>query len=149
MNLKQTLFNHCQGVLNNRLKRIQTSISDLQNSLLSETKSTAGDKHETGRAMLQIEREKAGQQLANIQKQFEILNKINPKAKQNKIALGSIVLTSQANYFISIGIGEICNNSNTYYAISMASPVARLLMGKTVGDKFVLGHREITITKII
>ncbi len=35
-------------------------------ALFSETKSSAGDKHETGRAMLQLEMEKTSQQLAVI-----------------------------------------------------------------------------------
>ena len=39
---------------------MKKSILELQQSLDSETKSSAGDKHETGRAMLQIDLEKAG-----------------------------------------------------------------------------------------
>ena len=38
-------------------------ILDAQNGLQSESKSSAGDKHETGRAMLQLEAEKLGKQL--------------------------------------------------------------------------------------
>ncbi len=149
MRLKQTLFIKCQDVLNSRLKVIKESILDIQNSLFSETKSSAGDKHETGRAMLQLEREKAGQQLAEIQTQFKILNRIVPDNQQRTVALGSIVFTSQSNYFVSISIGEILNDNQKFYAISMASPIARLLIGKTVGDNFNFRDKEIIITKII
>lgn len=149
MNLKQTLFIKCQDVLNSRLKVIQESILDIQNSLFSETKSSAGDKHETSRAMLQIEREKAGQQLAEIQTQFKILNRIDPDIQQRTVALGSIVFTPQSNYFVSISIGELLNDSQKFYAISTASPIAKLLIGKTVGDNFNFRDQEIIITKII
>ena len=79
MYLKEKLHKQCQDALNQRLEVIKSTISDIQNSLQSETKSTAGDKHETGRAMLQLEREKAGNQLAELQKQIGILHKINPE----------------------------------------------------------------------
>ena len=64
MNLKEALFKQCEAFVNKRLRNIEEVISSNQKALQSETKSTAGDKHETGRAMLQLEMEKAGQQLA-------------------------------------------------------------------------------------
>ncbi|MCA0131228.1 3-oxoacyl-ACP synthase [Winogradskyella alexanderae] len=149
MNLKQKLYNCTQDILNDRLKVIQTTISGIQNALLSETKNTAGDKHETGRAMLQLEREKAGQQLAEIQKQFEILNKINPRQVHSKVALGSIVFTTLSNYFISTSVGEIQLKNQNFFAISMASPIATLIAGKTTDQSFLFRNEEITITKIL
>lgn len=149
MNLKQKLFNLTQETLSERLKVVQTTISDIQTALLSETKSTAGDKHEIGRAMLQLEREKAGQQLAEIQKQFEVLNKINPNKEHHVVALGSIVFTEKANYFISTSVGELLYEDIRFYAISMASPLARLLVGKTIDQTYLFRNEKITITKII
>jgi transcription elongation GreA/GreB family factor len=128
---------------------LQQKIADIQTDLQSETKSSAGDKHETGRAMLQLEREKAGQQLAEIQKQFELLGKINPETKQDIIALGSVVYTSQANYFIAVSVGELKLKEHSYFAISPATPIAKLLMGKTVGEKIIFRDKELAITKIL
>ena len=67
MNLKQELFTQCENFVNKRLQTVEEIITSNQKGLQSETKSSAGDKHETGRAMLQLEMEKAGQQLASIQ----------------------------------------------------------------------------------
>ena len=77
MTIKESLFKKCEAFVEKRLQSIQKANSEIQESLLSETKSSAGDKHETGRAMLQLEREKTGQQLAEIQKTQEILSKID------------------------------------------------------------------------
>ena len=63
MNIKQQLYKHCQEFVNQKLDTIQKTILSNKEALNSETKSSAGDKHETGRAMLQLEMEKAGQQL--------------------------------------------------------------------------------------
>jgi transcription elongation GreA/GreB family factor len=148
MSIKQQLYNRCQVFLNNRLEVIQNTIADIQNSLQSETKSSAGDKHETGRAMLQLEREKAGHQLAELQKLNETLEKIEVKSKHNNIALGSLVLTTHLNYFIAISAGEIEAEGNNYYAISAATPMAKLLLSKQVGDLIEFRDTKFTITEI-
>ena len=132
MHLKEKLHKQCQDALNQRLEAIKSTISDIQNSLQSETKSTAGDKHETGRAMLQLEREKAGNQLAEIQKQIEILHKINPEMSYSKVALGSLVKTTVSNYFIGVSVGEITIENETFYAISLSTPIGKLLVSKGV-----------------
>ena len=148
MTIKQQLFSKCQNFLNNRLEIIQHTISDIQDALQSETKSSAGDKHEIGRAMLQLEREKAGHQLAELQKINETLTKIDVKTKHNKVALGSLVITSQKNYFIAISAGEIQLKENKYYAISAATPIAQLLLSKHVGDHIEFRDTKFTITEI-
>jgi len=149
MNIKEQLYNQCQNVLNCRLEVIQNNISDIQNSLQSETKSSAGDKHETGRAMLQLEREKAGQQLAELQKLSETLQKIDIRAKHKTIALGSIVKTTGSNYFISISVGEIKLKNNNFYAISVATPIGKLLLSKSVGDKIKFRGHTFTIRDVL
>jgi transcription elongation GreA/GreB family factor len=148
MTIKQQLYSKCQDFLNKRLEVIQNTILDIQNSLQSETKSSAGDKHETGRAMLQLEREKAGHQLAELQKLNETLHKIEFKSKHNNVALGSLVITSQLNYFIAISAGEIIVENKSYYAISVSTPIAQLVLSKQVGDSIQFRDSKFTIIEI-
>lgn len=149
MHLKEKLHKQCQDALNQRLEAIKSRISDIQNSLQSETKSTAGDKHETGRAMLQLEREKAGNQLAELQKQIGILHKINPEMSYSKVALGSLVKTTVSNYFIGVSVGEITIENETFYAISLSTPIGQLLVSKGVGDDIQFRMQKFTITDIL
>ncbi len=148
MNIKQQLYKACEDFLNKRLEVIQMTISDIQNSLQSETKSSAGDKHETGRAMLQLEREKAGHQLAEVQKLNEILHKIKLEIHHQSVALGSVVYSTQSNYFIAISAGEITINNDKFYAISPSTPMAKLLLSKTVGDCIEFRDTKFTIKEI-
>jgi Fe-S cluster assembly iron-binding protein IscA len=149
MSIKEKLYNECKRTLNLRLKVLQQTISDIETNLQSETKSSAGDKHETGRAMLQLEREKAGHQLAEIQKQFELLNKINIDFRQKQIALGSVVFTTQANYFLAISTGEIEVEGQTFFAISPATPIGKLLLSKVKSDIILFNNREFKILKVL
>ncbi len=147
-NLKEELFDHCKQFVQDRLNRIQDRIANIQESLTSETKSTAGDKHETGRAMLQLEREKAGVQLAEVKKLQEILSKIDIATNSTVIRLGSIIETSQANYFLSISVGKIVLADITYIAIATNTPIGKLLLGKKTGDSFSFNDNDITIDNI-
>ncbi len=146
-NSKQELLEQCKNYVDQRLQRIQKTISDIQESLTSETKSSAGDKHETGRAMLQLEREKAGQQLSEVQKLQEILAKITIAPSKN-IRLGSLVSTSQGSYFLSISVGKVTIENTSYFAIATNSPIGTLLLGKTVGDTFNFNGNEISIKRV-
>lgn len=148
-NSKQDLYNQCQVFVNDRLQTIQNTINEIQESLTSETKSSAGDKHETGRAMLQLEREKAGQQLAEIQKVNQILSKIDVSKSSVIVALGSIVYTTQANYFIAISAGELSVVNEKFYAISAITPIAQLLLGKTIGDTIQFRNQNFKIINVI
>ena len=97
--IKTQLLQLCNQSLETRLESVLAVIEDIKQSLQSETKSSAGDKHETGRAMLQLEREKAGHQLAEIEKTKQILSKINTESTSKKIGLGSVIFTTNSNYF--------------------------------------------------
>jgi transcription elongation GreA/GreB family factor len=147
--LKQLLFDKCSDYVETRLSTIQSSIDEIQESLSSETKSSAGDKHETGRAMLQLEREKAGQQLAEIESVKNALAQINIEKTTETVILGSLVYTSQFNYFITISAGLLTVDSETFYAISPQTPIGQLLLGKRSGDSFVFREQVIVVEEII
>ena len=147
--LKQDLYALCVLFVENRYKTIQKTINEIQESLTSETKSSAGDKHETGRAMLQLEREKAGNQLAEIQKIKEQLSKINTSNTSKCVGLGSIVFTNQNNYFIAVSVGELKVENQLFYAISPNTPIGTLLMGKAIGDVVAFRQQKFTITSVL
>ena len=148
MSTKQDLYNQCVQLVDMRFKSIQGHILDIQNSLLSETKSSAGDKHETGRAMLQLEREKAGRQLAEINKLKTALSKINIQKKTTHVGLGSLVYTSKAHYFIAVSLGALKGGEKSFYAISPSTPIGELLMGKRIGEEVSFNGNSFVIERL-
>ncbi|WP_370103821.1 3-oxoacyl-ACP synthase [Winogradskyella sp.] len=148
MKTKQQLYNKCNELIDNRLKIIQNNISDIQKALQSETKSSAVDKHETGRAMLQLERERLGNQLAEAKKLQESLRKLQTENTYNKVAFGSLVRTNQLNYFIAVSLGEIKIDNESFYIISPETPVGKLLVSKSVGDQIAFRNSTFVISKI-
>lgn len=148
MSIKDDLHQQCVQMVDKRLSSIRNHIADIQNSLLSETKSSAGDKHETGRAMLQLEREKAGHQLAEIDKLRTALFKISAVESPGKVKVGSLVLTSKAHYFIAVSLGALEADGKSVYAISPGTPIGRLLIGKSVGEKVNFNGNSFVIEQV-
>lgn len=149
MTIKEQLYQQCLEHVNERLRTIEQTIQSHRKALNSETKSSAGDKHETGRAMLQLEMEKAGQQLHSVHQMKEILTKINI-SKNSKVAiLGSIIKTNLGSYFLCISAGRIQLENEVYFAISTSSPIGKLLLGKKEGDALTWNGKRIMIEKIV
>jgi len=146
--VKEALLSKCNNFVNNKLATIETIMSENRIALEQESKSSAGDKHETGRAMLHLEMEKASQQLGVAKQMNELLDKIQLNSVSKKIKLGSLITTDQGIYFLSISAGEISLGDKLYYAISPSSPIGSLLLGKEKGEKILLNSKVITVLSI-
>lgn len=149
MILKQELYAFCKAVISKRIQGIRKNISDIEESLFLETKSSAGDKHETGRAMLQLEREKLGRQLSEAEKTQEVLSKVPLEEKNDKVALGSLVVTNDARYYIAISAGEYHCKDTSFFCISTATPIGTLLLGKMVGDTISFRGKEAEVLEVL
>jgi transcription elongation GreA/GreB family factor len=148
MKIKNQLFNECKLYVEKRERTIREIMTSNKKALLSETKSSAGDKHETGRAMLQLEMEKASQQIAVVQQMKEILHRINPDDVSEVIRLGSLVHTNKATYYLSISVGAVSIENEMYFVISSSSPIGKLLIGKKVNDIVQFNGQQIKITEV-
>lgn len=148
MSIKEKLHNACKTYIEKKEATIENTIRSNKNALLSETKSSAGDKHETGRAMLQLEMEKAGQQLSVVALMKTTIAKINLETTSNLAHIGSLVYTNKGAYFLSISVGEIQIDNEKYFAISVSSPIGKLLLGKQKGDHISFNGNKIAIESI-
>ena len=149
LKIKEALFSQCESFVNKRLQTVEAVLSSNQKALQSETKSSAGDKHETGRAMLQLEMEKAGQQLSGIAQLKVVLSKIDVLKSSKNACLGSIIITAKVSYFLSISAGQLVVADKSYFAISVSSPIGKLLLGKQEKDMISFNGKTIIINKIV
>ncbi|GGE12216.1 hypothetical protein [Psychroflexus salis] len=139
----------CLEKVQAKMQICQRELNQIQQDLANETKSSAGDKYETGRAMLQIEREKLGKQLLELEQLQAFLNAISTEQKHRRIQLGSFLQTSQFNYFISVSLGEIHLGDFSFYAISKQTPIAQELLGKAKGKKINFRNTSFEIEQIV
>ena len=147
LKIKKKLKEACFIFVEGRMNTVAHSIESNKKALFSETKSSAGDKHETGRAMLQLEMEKAGQQLASINQMNEIMKKVAVETTSEVACLGSLEVTDKGNYYLAISMGKIAVESIEYFAVSTNSPIGKQLLGKSEGDS--ISFNNAIIRKII
>jgi transcription elongation GreA/GreB family factor len=145
---RTTLLTHLRTIL---LERITATEAELASTLVarnSDTKSSAGDKHEVGRAMVQQELDQLDLQLGKTRTLLHELDRIQLDRVHDRVAFGSMVTTDQGTYFISIGMGGVEVAGGTCYVISLASPIGQVLNGKVVGETVVFNGRSLSIMAI-
>ena len=146
---KQMLFDHCQQYVDQRIAMVSDAMKAAQEAANAETKGSAGDKHETGRAMMHLEKEKNARQLAEHLKLKKVMAQINPEESHQKARLGSLIKTNNGIYYLSIAIGKAEVGGENYFIISPASPIGNLLLNAQVGSELNFNGRKIMVKEIL
>ena len=150
---KATLHLPCSAPLGpplveKKIEILEQQKKSLQKDLTSEIKNSAGDKHETGRAMIQLELEKLGNQIHKIELNYQRLNTIKDFKTSSIVSLGSIIFTNKANYFLAVAADSCKINSKVFYCISSQSPIGKLLIGKKINQSIRFNDIESIILEI-
>lgn len=114
----------------------------------SDTKSSAGDKFETGREMMQREMDKLSASIDVFKSHLVKIKTIDTDKKFAKIGFGSIVETDTGTYYMSVGLGKLSSDGVEFYTISNDSPLGELLMHKQAGEQIDLRGRIIHIKSV-
>lgn len=148
MTLKNKVYNHYKQELQNKINMLQKVLADLKESGANETKSTAGDKHETALAMLQIEQANSRTQLEGAYLQKKNLEKINPSIAATWVVPGSLIKTSRGYLFLSLSMGKATLDGITVTTLSPQSPLGIKLMGLKKGDTAEVNNNTFFIESI-
>lgn len=148
MTLKQKIYNHYLLMINDRVQLLLQVLADLKESGANETKSTAGDKHETALAMLQIEQANVRGQLKEALQQKAVLEKINPVLSPPVIVNGSLVKTNRGYLFLSVAMGKAIVEGIAVTALSQQSPLGKQLMQLSKGQTATVNNNHYVIESI-
>jgi hypothetical protein len=146
--LKRKVHTACLDMIEDKINTIQEEYRLYQDSAANETKSSAGDKHDTGKAMMQMEQEKLGAQFRELINNKKILLSINPGEIFERVQSGSLIITNNGIFYLSISLGKILTDTVEVYIISSQSPLAKLLMHKSKGSEFGFNGKVYQITEV-
>lgn len=137
------------------ISMVDRTISDIRSQMLelitdseNDSKSSAGDKHETGRAMMQLAREQLGKQLQEAELKRGTLTRIDMRSVHQRIGEGSLVTTSENTLFLAAPLGKINYLGRDVFVLSAQSPLGQQLLGKRVGEIVSFNQRTITILHV-
>lgn len=148
MQLKNELYQLCLNFIEQRIATANEALLQAQEASQDDTKSSAGDKFETGREMAQQDINRNKQLLADAQQQKAILQSLKDIGGANTARNGSLLITNQGNFYISISAGQLQLEGKTYFAISAASPIGKLFIGKPVGEQIFFNGKTYLIQEI-
>lgn len=97
--LKQLLFQQCLNFVQNRINNAGQAIQSAQQASNDDTKSSAGDKYETSREMMQQETNRNMAQLTEANKLLVALNRISINGLTTHAEAGSVVITNDGRFF--------------------------------------------------
>lgn len=147
--IKAQLYLLCGEYLRTREAEIKKAIAEAQEAANNETKSSAGDKFETGREVMQQEIDLNITRLNELNKLKTTLELIAPAQKSAIVIPGSVVFTSNGNFYIAIGAGQLKVGDKMFYAVSSASPIGSKLAGQKAGYSFTLNNKQYLIESVL
>ena len=145
---KVEIISACRALLQSRLDELSEGIAELDLAMESETKSSAGDKHETARARLQTEHENLQRQRREIQVHFQELSEPSVALPRQTVLNGALVQTSIGNFLIGPPVGRLKVGAAELVVVSLRSPLGQQLHGKRAGVCFELNGKEHQIHSI-
>jgi len=149
MDIDKELIHHkINQQLSSRIKKVEHALNTHRESLNTASESTAGDKHNTSRAMMHLEEDKLNRQLAQLYQLKSLVDRVNPSKKNNEIKLGSLIETNHGYIYIAIPFGKIIVANLELMIISLASPIGSVLKGKKENDQFTFRNQKWIVNKV-
>jgi sortase (surface protein transpeptidase) len=146
--MKATILTYVKNYLDQRMQTSLDAMNAAQESANGESKSSAGDKYETSRAMGHLDRDMHARMYQQTREERKLIERIDGNIDFKKGALGAFISTSMGDFFLSVSIGQVKIDEKPIMIISPQSPIGALLMGKMVADKFNFRGKEAEILAI-
>lgn len=148
MNKSDFLF-FAQKVIDDKVIKSKEYMNSIEQSIQGESKSTAGDKHDTTRELMQQERNKAAQNLSNqILAQKTLIQLLNSSSSE-RVGFGSLIETDKGIIFIGLALGRVLCGQDEVVCISPLSPLAKVFEGGVVGDCVHFNTIQYQIQKVV
>lgn len=146
--LKASLYQLCVKFIEERIQTAEIALQQAREASNDDTKSSAGDKYETSREMMQQDIDRNKRLLIDAEENQRVLNSIKDIPFSDSARNGSLVITDQGSFYLSISAGQLHLNDKTFFAISAVSPIGKLLLGKNIGDKFDFNGKKYSIKEV-
>ena len=144
--LKALIFSKCY--------ENQQKIADNANIAMKEAQESANDygqprdRYDSFRAQILRKRDLYAEQYERALENLKLLDKIDPQISNENVSFGACIVTNAQKMFVSIGMGKLDINGDTWYAISPAVPIFKALDGKKEGDEFTFNGRKFKIKEL-
>ena len=147
--IKSSLYQLCLVFIKERIETAEFALKQAREASNDDTKSSAGDKYETSREMMQQDIDRNKRLLIDAEENQRVLLSLKDTPFSDTARNGSIVYTNQGNFYLSISAGQLHLDKDIYFAISAVSPIGKLLLGKRTNETFDFNGKKYTIKEVV
>ncbi|MFM6946547.1 MAG: hypothetical protein ACKOWW_05360 [Flavobacteriales bacterium] len=148
MLLKTRLHEHLFQLLEARISTLSAQRTQMSHDSTASGKGSAGDKHEVGIAMAQLEIEKIDQQIALSQQQLSALKRIDPTQVHRQVQSGSLFQANDQVFYCAVPLGQIELDGSKVFCLSPEAPIFQALKGSSIGVTLLFNSKKWTIEKL-
>lgn len=145
---KQEVVTGARTLFRHRLEELEQHILTVQQSANQESKSSMGDKYETGRAMAQNEVFMLRTQHENLKQEFARFEGTDFNQQREECAAGSLVQTGNGWFLLSAALGKVPVTGQAVMCISLDSPLGKALLGRKKKESFSVNGKEGRVLEI-
>jgi uncharacterized protein (UPF0128 family) len=148
-NIKSDLYQLCVNFIETRIQTAEFALKQAREASNDDTKSSAGDKFETSREMMQQDIDRNKRLLIDAEENQRVLNSLKDAPFSESARNGSLVYTNNGNFYLSISAGQLHLGKELFFAISAVSPIGKLLLGKKKGQQFDFNGKKYQINEVV
>nr|WP_121273461.1 3-oxoacyl-ACP synthase [Pedobacter schmidteae] len=145
---KEHLYQLCLSFIEQRIQTAEVALAQAREASNDDTKSSAGDKYETSREMMQQDIDRNKRLLMDAEENRKVLEGIGHAGPSAIVKAGSLIETTEGIFYISISAGMLQVEGKTVFAISAASPIGKLMLGKQQKDSFSFNGKNYVIERV-
>lgn len=147
--MRDVILKHLLDHVDKDLSEAKARMASLKESLGAESKSSAGDKHETGRAMIHLEQERVQDTVGRLEHMRGILVQRAAQSKAiQRVSPGALVETTGPWVLVGVPLGKVQLPNALVLCVGAEAPLAQQWRGAQPGDQVALGSQKLTIQAI-
>lgn len=129
-------------------KELKAELSDISSDSGDNQKNSAGDKHETAKAMADMEAEKLSQSLQRLSVQLETLKDPGITENFKKIGSKSLFKANGNYYFVLFAYGKLTIGEKNVFVLSPEAPLSLALLGLSTGESTQFNGQEFMVESV-
>ncbi|MCX6231514.1 MAG: hypothetical protein NTZ33_08215 [Bacteroidetes bacterium] len=146
LELKKKLYEACFQHQTDVIENLKELMADAQ--ITANEYGAPKDRYDSYRMQILRKKDMYGQQLEKALEELELLKKIDISRENKAVSFGSVVITEDQKLFISISIGKIMLENETYYAVSVKVPFYEAIKAKKKGNSFEFNGKQHSILEV-
>lgn len=146
--LKKAIWLACREYIEARTATAEEALAAARDASQDDTKSSAGDKYETGREMMQQEINRNERLLSEAKAMQQLLETIAPENPKPQGSIGAVIETDRGVFFLGPGIGVLDTEKGRIFVLSASSPIGRLLLSCKPGDTIRYNSAAYTVSQV-